>query len=526
MADFSKSPGLPKNLDAFALTRLEVPKDVITRTLGAGETVIGSFEVYFDSERLSVAEWWFLVITTCGFYLLNKWLRKIKDIVCCRKQLIVHYSRGTMVITNKGRCICWKHSYDQDPDLPVANPKGKADGIPFLVKHSKTVFDIRDVRQMSLRLSSPEMCGGILDCCPCLASCCRCCGLTELQCGVSLTFNGFDTAHADPSGLVTPSSFLSFIGLLAAIFGRMALGATNNIAAPTTLTIVSANEDIVHNANGKSDPAGTIKDLAALQAKVIKAMQMPRAFLGPADPKAASILSSGKTVGCTIVDNLGVASVPQECLPLMSGEVIIDSKSFVYKLNFEDWVRILSTSGWAYCIGCFGQTPIRSRRFQRAVVILTNVRVISIYICERAGAVPEHMTNFEFSATSYFPGRIRGGVTTCDGINRIDSSLLCDGGRLTVSMGNMNNFCTFPLNCCPKSCPVTTLDPSLLAFAKRLQTVAAKATPLEGLAVQGTVAAPAKPVDFDAFEKGFLPLVGGEKLVNKYVPSVRMLPCF
>ena len=79
---------MPKKLDPFALTRLELPADVIKRTLGDGETVLGSFEVYFDSERLSVFEWWFLVLTSCGFYLINKWLKKIIDIICCST---VHY---------------------------------------------------------------------------------------------------------------------------------------------------------------------------------------------------------------------------------------------------------------------------------------------------------------------------------------------------------------------------------------------------------------------------------------------------
>lgn len=197
---------------------------------------------------------------------------------------------------------------------------------------------------------------------------------------------------------------------------------------------------------------------------------------GEPNPDSAGIFADSGLVGETLVDLAGLVRVPRESLPLLPGEVVLDSATFVYKLNFYDWLRLWQTAGCAYC---FGPNPIRPRRFQRAVLLLTNYRVVSLFIYEKAGSVPTHLTNFSFSATSYFPGTVRAGYIVCDGSNLIESSLLCDGGRLTANLFNMSNFCTLPINCCPGSCPVTSLDPQLIAFSRRMQQVGAKAAPLE-----------------------------------------------
>ena len=53
------------------------------------------------------------------------------------------------------------------------------------------------------------------------------------------------------------------------------------------------------------------------------------------------------------------------------------------------------------------------------------------------------------------------------------------GGRLAISMENLNNFCTLPVNCFPNTCPVTSLDPSIVRFSKHFQDALSKAHPLE-----------------------------------------------
>ena len=212
--------------------------------------------------------------------------------------------------------------------------------------------------------------------------------------------------------------------------------------------------------------------------------------------------------------------------------------------------------GYAYCCG---ENPIRPRRFQRAVLLLTNCRIISLYICHRAGEVPQHLTNFAFSATSYFPGTVKAGSIVCDGTNHVESSLLCEGGRLSVNLFNLNNFCTIPLNLCPKTCPVTSVDPAFITFAKRMQAVTAKAIPLQlnvmqfvkeekegkiGFFDEGAlgqvltkvgekVAASVKAIGndesnrtlFSEFEKNIIPLADDEILVNRFVASTSYKPC-
>lgn len=56
------SPGVPAGLQEFATKRLETPREMLARTLGVGESVFSSFECYFQSDRISRAEWWFLVM--------------------------------------------------------------------------------------------------------------------------------------------------------------------------------------------------------------------------------------------------------------------------------------------------------------------------------------------------------------------------------------------------------------------------------------------------------------------------------
>jgi len=552
------SPGIPGNLQEFASERLETPKEMLSRTLGNGEKVVASFECYFQSDRISRAEYWYRVVTTFGFFLLAKWYKRVMDSLFCRRVQAIQYTRGTLVVTSLGRIISWNHEYDQQPIDPKAK-KGSdaAKGLPYKILHTKKVFNMKDIRQISLRISSPEMGGGILDFFPCLAGILRCCGLAEFESGIAISFFSFDDSvyASDPSGLVTAGTAASFTAIVSAIFGRLFFSMST--VETTTVTITSANDDMVHNLNGKSDPKGTIQDLTNLQTKFMAALKIVPSFLGKADSSATSaIFSDPSIVGTTIVDTDGNVKIPRECLPLMAGEFVIDSKSFVYKLNFSDWVNIISTMGYAYCGGA---EPIRNRRFQRAVLVMTNVRIISVYICERSGSVPTHLTNFEFSATSYFPGDVRAGTLNCDGINRIDSSLLCEGGRLTVSMGNMNNFCTFPFNCCPSSCPVTSLDPKLIQFSLHMQNVAAKSIPLDvklrkfvktevaakiGLLDEGALKQKMEQMaesaskalvqvgsdtesrtTFSAFETSMLPLVAGETLVNRFVASQRYMPC-
>lgn len=66
-----------------------------------------------------------------------------------------------MVTTSAGRIISWSHSYDQYPVDPLA-PKGtpQATGLPYKIEHSTKIFSARDLKQISLQISSPEMGGG------------------------------------------------------------------------------------------------------------------------------------------------------------------------------------------------------------------------------------------------------------------------------------------------------------------------------------------------------------------------------
>ena len=147
----------------------------------------------------------------------------------------------------------------------------------------------------------------------------------------------------------------------------------------------------------------------------------------------------------------------------------------------------------------------------------------------------------------------------CDGQNRIYSSILSDGGRLSIAMENLNNFCSFPLNCFPKTCPVTSLDPNLIRFSKSFQNALSKAHPLELELKEFTKEEQEKKIgwfdenaltemakkqankvkdsinsvgndeanrnEYSPFEVEFLPVLKSERLVNRFKAGQFDVPC-
>ena len=128
------SPPVPGRLQEFATERLETPGDMLRRVLGRGETVIGSFEVYFQGDRLTRAEYWWKVISTCGCYIIQKWYDAFMMWLCCKTIEKITYSRGTLVTTSAGRVISWRHSYDQQAMDPKAEGAA-AEGHPYMIAH-------------------------------------------------------------------------------------------------------------------------------------------------------------------------------------------------------------------------------------------------------------------------------------------------------------------------------------------------------------------------------------------------------
>ena len=63
-----------------------------------------------------------------------------------------------------------------------------------------------------------------------------------------------------------------------------------------------------------------------------------------------------------------------------------------------DWFYSIVSFGYYYCCG---EKPIRPRRFQRCALVLTNCRLMSVYIYQRAGKIPTNYMNFVYHVARY-----------------------------------------------------------------------------------------------------------------------------
>ena len=88
----------------------------LNRVLVEGEVVISNFDVKFPGEFLPIWQLIALVIGTLGLYsfvLLFRFIRRFCYRIRCCTPDTVHFAFGKMVITNKGRIICWKEEIYQ-----------------------------------------------------------------------------------------------------------------------------------------------------------------------------------------------------------------------------------------------------------------------------------------------------------------------------------------------------------------------------------------------------------------------------
>jgi hypothetical protein len=95
--------------------------------------------------------------------------------------------------------------------------------------------------------------------------------------------------------------------------------------------------------------------------------------------------------------------------------------------NATDY-RVLSvvTMGLYYCY------RVREKRFERSALILTNKRLIVLDIRQRAGMVPDHMSEFFIGLRSYFPGDITGGYLNSENRKHLTIGIDCCGGHLCI----------------------------------------------------------------------------------------------
>eukprot|EP00596_Hydrurales_sp_CCMP1899_P005609 CAMPEP_0119046580 /NCGR_PEP_ID=MMETSP1177-20130426/47581_1 /TAXON_ID=2985 /ORGANISM="Ochromonas sp, Strain CCMP1899" /LENGTH=415 /DNA_ID=CAMNT_0007019927 /DNA_START=106 /DNA_END=1350 /DNA_ORIENTATION=- len=321
-------------LQKFIEERLELPSEVIARTLTPGEKVEASFEIYFPRVNRTIVHILYWTIFTLGiypFYLCYLGLRaciaRMKCCCCPCQPDEVEFHRGKLFVTNKKRVIVWSNDYKQTKTCCGSNR-------PYEIGHSKKIFGTSELREISQIINSPPFCGGILCCLPCLASCCQFIGMIKFDTGIRLSFREFDPLP-DPSGLVLPVG--TFSSAIKFVFGIFRNGAVPNEMGDT-FVITSSDQDIVNGRTFSTDANQTVKQICILHKEVIKCLNVAECFQAPANPdtEKTNIIVPDLN-GVTLVSVKGKLKVPSQWFPLLKGENILDSKGLVYRLDLYDW---------------------------------------------------------------------------------------------------------------------------------------------------------------------------------------------
>ena len=93
-------------------------------------------------------------------------------------------------------------------------------------------------------------------------------------------------------------------------------------------------------------------------------------------------------------------------------------------MKVMDWILSILSFGFYYCF------RIHEKKFERSAMILTNKRLISLDIRQRAGMVPEHLSEVFVGLRSFFPGEIKGGYLNSHNRKHLHAGLECDAGHL------------------------------------------------------------------------------------------------
>lgn len=82
---------------------------------------------------------------------------------------------------------------------------------------------------------------------------------------------------------------------------------------------------------------------------------------------------------------------------------MITAHGELYKVKIMDWIYCILSFGLYYCC------VVREKKFERTALIITNKRLIALDIRQRAGMVPDHMSEMMVALRSFFPGEVLGG---------------------------------------------------------------------------------------------------------------------
>eukprot|EP01041_Mallomonas_annulata_P011642 gene11641-24379_t len=478
--------GLTKNVISLVETR----EQFFQRVLAPGELVVAEFNCAFPTKMLPIWKIILYTIQSCGlflFVLLYRWIaRWFYRHRCCTPSLI-EFENGKLAVTSMGRIICWHQDIEQIKQKQAGclvncciciiryicccvNSEICAAPVIYDIHLQTKIFSARKIRQVTELYWSK-------------ASCIWCC--LKYECGVQVSFDEFTSIQ--PLGEDQYNTFvtLSSSGSFSSRVSQMVGGAVKSVesafgvtSSENVLYIYSSTQDIIHN----GDKMSALEELSELYAKVLSVLPpMPDVFFKNPDIQTGTFELSDQFKELTVVSDHGHVQIPRDWVRLLPGEEIIAVHGECFHMKVIHWILSIITAGLVYCI-C-----IRHKKRCRVALILTNKRFIALDICQRAGRIPLHLTNFDICLRSFFPESVSGGYISSESKKHLLAGISTSSGAIYV---------TFPSS-----------KRKGLPFANAMQMTTSRRKTSVKLP---TVSA----VNFNAADYVFMPLMPEERPVN------------
>jgi hypothetical protein len=405
--------------------RLEVPAEAISRLLMNDEKTCGEFDCYYpDWKTYSFSTHLNTTYKTLGlylFYLLYRtiayWLQSLCGIDP------VSMNRGKMIVTDKGRLLFWQLKARQSRWSLLVD--GRA---AFTVGQAVRIMNIRDVRETTVLYNDMN------------AFCCCC---NDSKVSLEVVFNSFpvdrdeynDFFYTQPCGefydLVQRSTTVP--NVKQSMFGRGSVASKTHATSSKSSTgealvvrLVSKEGDECAQSENHGQEA--LERILALQGELSKHLELRDSFITDKEIIAA-YKDTEELANFELVDKDGDVTIPKNYISLTDGEHIIASIGQQYVMSCTDMFLCCLSLGMYYCMHSLGQ-----RQRQRTAHILTNKRIVEIFVEAQNGIVPVNMKNMKARIRSVFPGRVLSGFISYQAKAATHSALLTESGEIHLML--------------------------------------------------------------------------------------------
>lgn len=258
---------LPGGLTKIIRSRVEVPKQLLERTLMQGEEVTGQFDFFYLENKMDRQLKLALNCMTLGLFSFILTLlaiyRYVRDHLCCAFcKDRVYNKRGKLSITSFGRVIFWEQE--------LSTYKGSVDQrAHFEITHATRITNIHELKQMKIKYQDH---GLIID------YCCK-----AFNIGLECTFFSYNTADANESCFIHTASAENFLNTIATFIKDAFLGnAKAKRNEPLTILLVANPHD--KEGTDYKPPSGqeSLEEIMALtEAMLVHLGKTKDAFLPP-----------------------------------------------------------------------------------------------------------------------------------------------------------------------------------------------------------------------------------------------------